>query len=440
MELVRTDAEKGLIELAKSQGTVGPDWLRDARGKAQDRFAALGLPHRRVEEWKYTDLKANLKEIYQPATAQKITEAELNVAVGEDFAALNADRLVIVNGQFDTSLSVDKIEGVEILSLDQAIETRPEWFSAFNGLQKSEPDAVQALNLAMMQGGVAVRVNDGVVLERPLQLIFITTGNEPSLQTSRCYFSFGAKAHVDLMECHVHQSGAAYQSNVFTELTIGDEAMISHVKFTHQSSDDVHLANIVGTLQERSDYRLFQMTVDGGLARNQIEMRFEGEGASADISGAALLAGSSHADMTLVMDHVAEGCSSRELFKTVLDDDARAVFQGKVVVQPGAQKTDGEMMSKALLLSEHAEFDSKPELEIYADDVLCGHGATTGQIEDELMFYLLARGVPAPDARGLLIQAFVGEALELIKNDDIRRILVSRAFQRHKVRGAIDFA
>ena len=171
---------------------------------------------------------------------------------------------------------------------------------------------------------------------------------------------------------------------------------------------------------------MFQATLDGGLTRNQVEIRYDGDEAKADISGVALLSGKSHADLTLVMDHAALSCESRELFKTVLDDEGRAVFQGKVIVQPGAQKTDGEMMSKALLLSETAEFDSKPELEIYADDVLCGHGATTGQIDDDLLFYLKARGVPDEEARSLLIQAFVGEALELIDNDALRDYVINQ--------------
>ena len=441
MELVRTDAEKGLIDLAKSVEINGPQWLQDAQNKAQSRFAELGLPHRRVEEWKYTDLRARLKNVYQPGSSQQISSDQLDAALGDDFSSLNADRLVIVNGRFDDGLSSTAVHSdVEVLSIERAIAEKPDWFERFNDLQNSEVDAVQALNLAMMQGGIAVYIGDQVKLERPIQLIFLNSGSEPSMQTSRCFFSIGAGAQVDLLECHVQSGGGAYQSNIVTELDIGEEAEVRHVKFCHEASDTIHLANVFGTLGANTNYNLFQMTIDGGVTRNQVEIRFNGDEARANISGTALLAGSSHADMTLVMDHVGLGCSSRELFKTVLDDEARAVFQGKVIVQPGAQKTDGEMMSKALLLSELAEFDSKPELEIYADDVLCGHGATTGQIDDELMFYLLARGVPAPDARSMLIQAFVGEALELIEHDDIRRLLVARAFQRHKVRGAIDFA
>ena len=182
-------------------------------------------------------------------------------------------------------------------------------------------------------------------------------------------------------------------------------------------------------LGQETDYKFFQFTLDGGLTRNQVYVRYDGAEAKADISGVALLSDKSHADMTLVMDHAAVGCESRELFKTVLNDTARAVFQGKVIVQPGAQKTDGEMMSNALLLSEQAEFDSKPELEIYADDVLCGHGATTGQIDDELLFYLKARGIEDAQARALLIQAFVGEALELVENETMREVMIEQVVQ-----------
>jgi Fe-S cluster assembly protein SufD len=162
------------------------------------------------------------------------------------------------------------------------------------------------------------------------------------------------------------------------------------------------------------------------VARSQVYLRFAGEGSAADISGAFLLRGQQHGDTTLLVEHRVPQCTSRELFKCVLDDEARGVFQGKIIVSPGAQKTDGKQMSGALLLSEGAEFDSKPELEIFADDVVCGHGATSGQINDDLLFYLEARGVPEAQARALLIQAFVGEALEKIDDEALRDAL-SRA-------------
>ena len=161
------------------------------------------------------------------------------------------------------------------------------------------------------------------------------------------------------------------------------------------------------------------MNTGAALARNQIYVRFDGEGAATDISGATLAQGSQHCDTTLVVEHNVPACESRELFKLVLNDEARGVFQGKIIVTPDAQKTDGKQMSQALLLSETAEFDSKPELEIYADDVVCGHGATSGQIDEDLLFYLRARGLPEAQARALLIQAFVGETFEALDDEVI---------------------
>lgn len=434
MEVIRTEAEKGLIEMSEAPKLQGAAWISDLQEKARAEFLALGLPHRRVEEWKYTDLKTALKTVFPLVSERHDVSVEaLNNALGNELSQLDAYKLVIVDGQFDKDLS-DQTYGddVEIVALNNELTALPTWLKRIGQITKSERDAVQALNLALMQGGVAVRIADKCDLDKPLHLIFVNSSDVASSFASRLFFDIGSAAKIELIESHVSLSKEPVQTNVVTELCVGNWAHVRHVKFTEDNSESVHLANVIGTLGKEADYGFFNFTVNGGMTRNQIEMRYEGDDAKADISGAALLTGSSHADMTLVMDHGAEGCESRELFKVVLDETSRAVFQGKVIVQPGAQKTDGEMMSKALLLSESAEFDSKPELEIYADDVLCGHGATTGQIDEDLLFYLKARGITDAEARALLIQAFIGEAIELVENDTVREMLINRSVAWYK--------
>ena len=177
---------------------------------------------------------------------------------------------------------------------------------------------------------------------------------------------------------------------------------------------------------QRSRFNTFSFVSGGAIVRNQLFLKFDGEGTVANIGGATLLKGRQHADTTLVANHVARGCQSREVFKSVLDDEAHGVFQGRIVVRPGAQQTDAKMMTRALLLSEQAEADSKPELEIFADDVQCGHGATAGAMDDDLKFYLMARGIPAAEAEALLIQAFLGEAIESIEHAGMRETLNER--------------
>lgn len=427
MELVRTDAENGLISFSETTNLDGPAWLKELQETARAEFQALGLPNRRIEEWKYTDLKSAMKEAFQPAAKGEVSESQINDLLGAELTALETHRLVFVDGQLDAGLSELSIaEGVEVHSLRDALTNDVSWLQSLGTLQQGTRDAVQALNLAMMQGGAALKIDERKKVGKPIHLIFVATSGEASSVASRLFFDIGAGAEVEFIESHVSLHDVSCQTNLMTEVLVGDWAKVRHVKFTSDHKESVHLSNVVGKLGKESDYGLFQVTLDGGVTRNQIAIRYDGDEAKADISGVALLSGKSHADMTLVMDHAALGCESRELFKTVLDDEGRAVFQGKVIVQPGAQKTDGEMMSKALLLSESAEFDSKPELEIYADDVLCGHGATTGQIDEDLLFYLKARGVSDAEARSLLIQAFVGEGLEIIENDTLRDYVIDR--------------
>ncbi len=427
MELVRTEAETGLISLSQDAKLDGPSWLKDLQDKARAEFQALGLPNRRVEEWKYTDLKTAMKVAFQPVDQGEVTQDQINELLGADLAELSTHALVFVDGQLNEGLSDLSIgEGVEILSLKAALADDVSWVKPIGTVQQGTRDAVQALNLVLMQGGAAIKIAERQEVSKPIHLIFVSTAASESSVASRLFFDIGAAANVEIIESHLSLQDQASQTNLVTEVLVGDWAKVRHVKFNNDHKESVHLSNVIGKLGKESDYGLFQATLDGGLTRNQVEIRYDGDEAKADISGVALLSGKSHADLTLVMDHAALGCESRELFKTVLDDEGRAVFQGKVIVQPGAQKTDGGMMSKALLLSETAEFDSKPELEIYADDVLCGHGATTGQIDDELLFYLKARGVPDAEARALLIQAFVGEALELIENDTLRDYVIDQ--------------
>jgi Fe-S cluster assembly protein SufD len=187
----------------------------------------------------------------------------------------------------------------------------------------------------------------------------------------------------------------------------------------------VHISSLMVKIGARARFNDFSFTIGGALVRNQLFLLFAGEGALAGIRGASLLKDRQHADTTLIADHVAGGCQSRELFKTVLDGESRGVFQGKIIVRPKAQKTDAKMMTRALLLSEGAEADNKPELEIYADDVQCGHGATSGALDEELKFYLMARGISKQETEALLVQAFVGEAIEGIEHAGLRDALMS---------------
>jgi Fe-S cluster assembly protein SufD len=419
-----TPAEQRYLDLYASvadrlPGARNPR-IRKAREAALDLFASLGLPHRRVEEWKYTDLRALMPEVHPLSGLLPAVAADVSVeaAIGKALAHLDAYRAVFVDGLFRPDLStVQDAPGVTFEPLRAALEE--DAGSALAHQTEAGHDVIAALATAFATDGAILSVAPKTRLEKPIHLIFIAgEGSAPKLAVTQSAIVIGDGAEASLIETHA--VAGASQALAFTQLTVGRDARLSHVRVNTGAKQ---LASSFVTLGERAHYEPLQMTVDGVLTRAQMHIQLKGPEARCHYAGAMLLRGATHADFTLVVDHAAEACESRELVKAVLDGRARGVFQGKVIVRPGAQKTDGKQMANALLLSDEAEFDSKPELEIFADDVACGHGSTAGQINEDLMFYLRARGLPEVEARALLIAAFVGEALDTIANEELRAAL-----------------
>jgi Fe-S cluster assembly protein SufD len=408
--------------------------VREARHAAFGAFVASGLPHRRIEEWKYTDLRAGLKEAYPPAAGGKaaLSEEALERALGPALSWLECIRILFVNGAFvSAEMAASKAPGkdYEFDPLAHALGAKGfDWMKPhLMPPAGAKPDAMRALNTAFMSDGAVLRIEAGAAIDRPIHLVFLSDASGPARATTRNLVEVGEGASVTLLESHVGAGDAPRQTSSLTEITVGKGAKVVHVKLLAEGAASTHLGRWQVGVGEEAAFDGFQMTAGAGLARSEIVLDFAGEGAKVDLSGVMLARGSGHIDTTLVVDHAAPGGASRELFKAVLEDRARAVFQGKLIVQPGAQKTDAKQMAQGLLLSEDAEFDSKPELEIYADDVACGHGSTSGQIDDGLLFYLRTRGIPEPEARALLITAFVGEALEKVAHEGVRRALEERA-------------
>ncbi|MEL6289843.1 MAG: Fe-S cluster assembly protein SufD, partial [Pseudomonadota bacterium] len=277
-------------------------------------------------------------------------------------------------------------------------------------------DTTVALNTAMMRDGIALHI--AAEPTRPLHIVHVMKAADETSSTVRNAISLADGASATVIETFVALEEAATQVNTLTHVGVGAGSRLRHVKVQAENMQTVHLGTWAVELAPAAHYEALQLTVGGAVTRHQIYLRFDGADAKAHLNGAFLQRGKQHCDSTLVIDHVHPGCESRELFKGVLDDEAHGVFQGKIMVKPEAQKTDGKQMSQALLLSEAAEFSSKPELEIFADDVVCGHGATSGAIDEDLLFYLRARGIPEKKARALLVQAFVGEAFEIVDDNE----------------------
>jgi Fe-S cluster assembly protein SufD len=431
--VIRTKAEAAFAEnFAKVASRLpGGKAVAERRQAEIRRFAELGLPHRRVEAWKYTDLRAALKEAL-PVAGDGVGDVDrerVERAIAS-LSTLDAYRVVFINGRHRPELTrLEGIDGFAVKPLAEALANAPdrvgEGLAATNG---PASEAVLALNTAFMSDGAVLRVEDGAALVKPVLLIYVHAGEVGSFVATRNVVNVGTGASVVLIEAHVSLAGAAGgQANSATEVTIGEGARVTHVKHTMQGAHATHIASWVVGLGAKSCYRAFQFTAGTGLARNQLFVTFNGEGAKLDISGMFMARGSEHVDTTLVVDHAAGGGESRELFKGVLDDRARGVFQGRVIVRPGAQKSDGKQMARALMLSEEAEFASKPELEIHADDVICGHGSTCAELDEDLLFYMRSRGIPQAVARAMLIECFVAEAIDKIEQEDVRAAIMDIA-------------
>ena len=424
LTLMKNAAEQQLAaewQAARSR-LPGAAPLREA---AFAQFARTGLPHRRVEEWKYTDLRALMRDAKPlaapPDEAAKARAKDAGRTVGDG----QFRRLVFVDGAFVRELSdlAAPEAGLTISSMAEALAKGDKAVTERLGKVVPTDDVAVALNIAFMSDGAVIRIAAGASVERPIQLVFAASGDKPAALFTRSLVVVEKGARVMLVESHEGAAGRDYQVNTALELSVADGAHVDHIKITAEGGKALHVSSLMADIGAHARFNSFAFTTGGAVVRNQLFLRFGGEGILANIRGATLLRGRQHADVTLFADHALPNCQSREVFKTVLDGESRGIFQGKILVRPHAQKTDAKMASHALLLSEDAEADNKPELEIYADDVQCGHGATAGALDDDLLFYLRARGIPPKEAEALLIQAFIGEAVEGIEHAGLREAL-----------------
>ena len=407
------------------------------RENAFRRFETEGLPHRRVEEWKYTDLRALMRDAKPLAgVPDAAAKARAKQAI-TTLASIDARAIVFVDGAFVPELSdlADLETGLTIGSMAQRLAGGDPHLVAHLGKLVPTDDVAVALNTAFMGDGAVIHVAEGVALARPIHLMFVNAGKEPASIFVRSLVVIENGARAMLMESHVGSNAGEDQVNAALELKVGDAAHVDHVKITGQGAGALHVSSLMATIGAHARFNEFLFTTGAAVVRNQMFVRFSGEGTIAGVRGASLLRGRQHTDTTLVADHAVADCTSREVFKSVLDDESRAVFQGKIIVRRHAQKTDARMATHALLLSDAAEADNKPELEIFADDVQCGHGATSGDLDEDLLFYLRARGIPAKDAEALLIQAFVGDAVEGIEHAGLREALMEAVAAWLKARG-----
>ena len=437
VKVMKTAAETALAQTyAQAHASLpGGAVIAQQRAAAFDLFAKEGLPHRRVEDWKYTDLRALMRDAKPLAGPPDAAARKRAKAAGQMLGDIGARRLVFVDGTFVPELSdIAALEpGLSIGSLADALAGNDATLVAHLGKLAPASDVAVALNTALMGDGAVIRVAAGSTIERPLHLLFVAS-EKPAASFVRSLVVVEQGARAMLIESYEGPAGSDYQINAALELFVGDRAHVDHVKIIGEGSDALHVSTLAAAVGAKARFNAFTFTAGGAVVRNQLFLKFDGEDTVANIRGATLIKGHQHADTTLLATHIARNCQSREVFKSVLDGEAHGVFQGRIVVRPGAQKTDAKMMTRALLLSERAEADNKPELEIFADDVQCGHGATAGALDGDLKFYLMARGVPEAEAEALLIQAFLGEAIEGVEHAGLREALLDQVAAWLKVR------
>ncbi|HYB10730.1 MAG TPA: Fe-S cluster assembly protein SufD [Alphaproteobacteria bacterium] len=398
-------------------------WLANLRAQAFASFAAKGLPTLKTEAWKYTNLNplARFSFVAAAPDGNGIAAAKLPRLLSAKAESL---RLVIANGRPRPDLSqLDKLpSGVTITSLAMVFEREPALLKdrlASFGVTQDKPLA--ALNTAFIADGVVLRIGANVSIDRPIELLYVASvDREPVSYHPRSLIVAEAGSRATVVEHHVAVGDRVYLANGVAQIVLEAGATLRHYKLENESAHAFHIANRQVQVAGGATYESFVLSNGGRLARDEIVVTLDGPGATCQLNGAFMARGRQLIDNTTVIDHAKPNTTSREIYKGVLDDQARGVFQGRILVRPDAQKTDGQQTSRTLLLSPAAEIDTKPQLEIYADDVKCGHGAAVGEIEEEALFYLRSRGIPELDARQMLVEAFLDDVVDKVGCEPVR--------------------
>ncbi len=423
---LRTGAETGISALFEAGRKSFATEEAIGREEAFKFFEATGLPSRRVEAFKYTDLRAAITEAAPPAEAPSAEAARKAVATAKGFAEVEAARLTFVNGHLIRALSdlSGLPEGVAVTPINDAMGKGDARLRRLAPVPQARDNAIYQLNTAFLADGVLITVAPGAKPELPLHLRFVGTGSEPFSTATRVLVDLGEGAEVTIVESHEGPDGLTYQPNDALDVHIGKAGTFRHSRLNTEGKAAVALSTLSVRLDDEAKLETVAVVTGAVLSRHQIFLNIAGEGTHVVVNGAAMLRDGQLADSTLLADHAAVGGVGREQFKTVIDGDATGVFQGKIIVRQAAQQTDGKMKSDCLLLTDEGQMMNKPELEIFADDVACGHGATCGAPDDDLLFYLMARGLPRAEAQSLLVQAFLGEAIETVTHEGARAALI----------------
>ena len=395
-----------------------PAWLRDLREAAFSRFCSVGFPTLRDEDWRFTSLAPLTRTSFRLSrgTANQFTVSDLLAWRMEGAAA----RLVFVDGRFEPNLSTWGAlpKGVTVNGLAKEIASRPDAVAKhFGRYLNLERDAFCALNTAFAEDGAFIHVARGVALEQPIHLLFITTsGESPAMTHPRNLVVVEDEGQATVIEDYVsHGDATPAFSNAVTELVAGGNANVQHIMIEREHLQTYNFSTLRIEQARSANVASHSLLLGGALVRNNVHPVLHGEGGECLINGLFIGAGRQHLDNYMLVEHASPHCASRQFYNGILDEHAHGVFHGRIIVHKDAQKTDAKQTNRNLLLADDAQIDTKPQLEIYADDVKCTHGATIGQIEESALFYLRSRGIDEREARRLLLEAFAGECIERMK-------------------------
>ncbi len=413
-----------LETFSRFESALQPAWLLPLRRAGIARFAELGFPTLQDEDWRFTSLAPLARLPLQPV-AETANDADAKTVLGKYlFARLPGARLVFVNGQYSMALSsVHGLpEGVRVSNLAAALVADSEFLKRqFSLYALTNDNAFAALNQAFFTDGGFVQVPAGVSVAEPIQFIFISTAKQDgeTIQPRNLVVA-GANSRATVIESYLSADNTAYFTNTVTEIAAGDNATLEHVKFQDEADAAFHLATIAVQLGRASNVSVHSFALGAKLSRTSIRAKLAGEGLECILNGLYLTRGEQIADHHMIVEHAQPHCASHEYFNGILDDKSKCVFHGRILVREIAQKTDAKQTNKNLLLSDNATADTKPQLEIYADDVKCTHGATVGRLNDESIFYLRSRGIGEEMARRMLIHAFAGEIIARVRHNAVR--------------------
>ena len=393
------------------------------RKRAIDHFAALGFPTTKNEDWHFTSVAAIAERefTFVAAPTGDVDPEDLSQF---EFGAEGWSRMVFVNGRYAPELSdlAALDPGVRVMSLAEAWTTEPALAGKVGTiLTDAERHAFTMLNTAFMPDGALIHVPRDVVVRAPIHVLFITDAHAAkTVMYPRSLIALGRNARATVLESYVAIGDASYFTNAVTEVDVAEGATLAHYKIQREGRRAFHVGTVEARQGRDSHYVSFSFATGGSLSRTNIYTTLAGEGCGSTLNGLYMLDGEQHCDHQTKIEHAQPNCFSREVYKGVLDGRSHGVFNGKVFVQPIAQKTDGKQTNNTLLLSKEAQVDTKPQLEIFADDVKCTHGATVGRLDDAAWFYMKSRGLDAETARRLLIYAFAADVLETIEREEVR--------------------